>query len=64
MITAKGKEENINITNISIYDFRTKKALDRKPYTSERCTHSQERTYMRNDLTEFVNSNLEKYCKQ
>jgi len=64
MITAKGKETDINITNISIYDFRTKKALDRKPYTSERCTHSQERTCMINDLTGFVNSNLEKYCKQ
>ena len=64
MITAKGKEENINITNISIYDFKTKKALDRKPYTPTRCTHSQEHTYMLNDLTEFVNSNLEKYCKQ
>ena len=62
MITAKGNNNEVNITNISIYDFRSKKALDRIPYTPERCTHSQEHTYMINDLTEFVNSNLKKYC--
>ena len=63
MITAKGKSNSICITNISIYDFKTKKTLDRKPFTSERYTHSQEHTYILNELTERVNSNLEK-CKQ
>ena len=63
MITAKGKEENLSISNMSIYDFKTKKVLDRKPYTSERCTHSQEPDYIINDLIEFVNSNLKKYLQ-
>lgn len=55
------KNNQLNLTKISIYDFRSKKALDRIPYTSNRCTHSQEHTYSITDLREFVNSLLIKY---